>query len=152
MKQRWKPLLIALVWLGAIFATPAVAEIDGDIRAGYYIDTEEPMIGGGILTGLGEGWYFNPNAEIVFVDGGDLITLNGDFHYDFSLGSDASWWLGAGPAILFADADGGDDDTDLGVNLLIGVTALHGKVRPFAQGKVIISDDTEGVISVGIRF
>jgi hypothetical protein len=45
----------------------------------------------------------------------------------------------------------GRRDTDLGLNLLFGL-GLKGNVVPYVQGKVIVSDDTEFVIGIGVRF
>lgn len=155
MRYTRLPLALAtLVGLAALvaLATPAAAEIDGDVRIGYYTDAEEPMIGGGILTHLDDRWYFNPNGEYVLVDNGDLLTINADFHYDFPLNDRWNWWLGAGPALILADPDPGDSDTDLGANLLVGAGATQGRVRPFVQGKVVVADDSEFVVGFGIRF
>jgi hypothetical protein len=152
----------AVLALAAFSApAPAEAQIDLDLRAGIYTDVEEAFIGAGILTGVTGNWYFNPNVEYVFVDPGSLWTLNGDFHYDFLQEGNWSFWAGAGPAIIFRDFDDdgrrgrrGDDDseTDFGANLLAGVGMVRGTVRPYGQVKVVLSDDTEAVLAVGVRF
>ena len=134
------------------------AGVDGDVRAGAYTDAEAAMIGGGVLFDLekSQHWFFNPNAELVFPDEGDLMTLNGDFHYDFASSKNVSYWVGAGPALLFSDDDNdfGDDNdnTDFGANLLAGLGAEHGNIRPFGQLKLTLADDSEAVLLFGIRF
>ena len=40
------------------------------------------MIGVELITPVTRSVFFNPNLEWVFVEGGDLATLNADFHYD----------------------------------------------------------------------
>lgn len=143
-------LLLALV----LPATAGAQDIDGDLRVGVYTDVSEAFVGGGILTQLGNTrWFFNPNAEFVFVDPGDLATLNLDFHYDLVSQGEADFWLGAGPALVLRENRRGDDETDFGVNLLAGVGFLRSSaVRPYFQGKLLLSDESEGVIAFGIRF
>ncbi|HEX6201011.1 MAG TPA: hypothetical protein VF150_12155 [Thermoanaerobaculia bacterium] len=161
-RKRLLSAAAAVLALAAFSApAPAEAQIDLDLRAGIYTDVEEAFIGAGILTDVTGNWYFNPNVEYVFVDPGSLWTLNGDFHYDFLQEGNWSFWAGAGPAIIFRDFDDdgrrgrrGDDDseTDFGANLLAGVGMVRGTVRPYGQVKVVLSDDTEAVLAVGVRF
>lgn len=128
------------------------ADVDVDLRAGWYFDASDVFVGGGALADIGRkaDWYFNPNLEYVFVDAGDLFTLNGDFHYDFETKGDYYFWLGAGPAILFAD--NGDSETDLGVNLLVGWGLKKQGIVPYVQGKFILADESDAAVAVGIRF
>lgn len=146
--------LVALAVLAA--PAPAEAQVDLDVRAGIYTDVEEAFIGAGILTGVTGNWYFNPNVEFVFVDPGSLWTLNGDFHYDFARRGNWTFWAGGGPAVIFRDFEnrrGRDDsETDFGANLLAGFGMTRGAVRPYGQFKVILSDDTEAVLALGLRF
>jgi hypothetical protein len=69
--------------------------------------------------------------------------------------------VGGGPAVIFSgfDAPAGcrrcDDDnqTDLGLNLLAGVGFWKRQaIRPYIQGKVTLSDNTEASIAFGLRF
>ncbi len=150
-------LAIAFTALVVILSTPPAlraGEIDADLRLGVYTDASEGFLGGGILTRFGSSrWLFNPNLEYVFVERGDLATLNADFHYDLTSMGETDFWLGAGPALVFRDNDRGSDDTDLGVNLFAGVGFLRNQaIRPFFQVKLLIYDETEGVLAFGIRF
>jgi hypothetical protein len=127
--------------------------VDGDLRVGVYSDADETFVGGGILAGLGGSWYFNPNLEYVLVDRGDLFTLNADFHYDLARRSEADIWLGGGVALVERSHGHGADDSDVGLNLLAGIGFLrHRPIRPFLQAKLLLADNTEGVIAFGIRF
>lgn len=148
--------LLAVGLLAAVSGMPLRADVDGDVRAGAYTDAEGGMIGGGMLVDLEQSkhWFFNPNVELVFPDEGDLVTLNGDFHYDFANTNRVTYWVGAGPAVLFSDDDVGNDDneTDFGANVLAGLGAMRGDVRPFGQVKVTVADDSEAVLLFGIRF
>ena len=144
------------VWVGlfaALCALPAAAEVDGDLRGGAYTDADAAMVGGGALVNLESTnhWYFNPNVELAFPERADLVTVNGDFHYDFP-GARVAYWVGAGPALRVVDPEVGNRDTDLGANLIAGLGARNGDVRPFGQLKVMVADDSEAALMFGIRF
>jgi len=146
--------LLAAGLLALASVQPALASIDGDVRAGAYTDADAGMVGGGVLMDIDSThhWYFNPNLEIAFPENADLMTVNGDFHYDFPGASKVTYWVGAGPALRFEDPEFGNRDTDLGANLLAGIGSRQGDVRPFGQLKVTIADDSEAVILFGVRF
>ena len=154
-----RPSLLAsalLIGLAAWSATPAAADIDVGLRGGYYTDVGEPFLGADLLMQIQDTrWFFNPNLEYVFVERGDLATLNLDAHYDLDTNDkDFYVWLGGGPAIIFQDQGGRNDDneTDLGLDLLAGVGWQLESVVPYLQAKAIIADDSEVVLAVGIRF
>jgi len=139
--------------------SPAAAQVDFGVRGGVYTDIEEGFLGAELIMPVTGQWFFNPNIEYVFVDPGSLWTLNGDFHYDFAQSGNITFWAGGGPAILFRDFDDDrrgrrddDEETDFGANLLAGLGATRGAIRPYGQVKVILSDDTEAVLAVGVRF
>ncbi len=129
--------------------------IEGDLRLGVYTDVSEAFVGGGLVVPLQEGsrWSFVPNLEYVFVDRGDLLTVNADFQYDIGSEGSVDFWLGAGPALVLRDNDRGHDSTDFGVNLFAGIGLLRDSpLRPFLQGKLLLSDESEGVVAFGVRF
>lgn len=148
----------ALATLAAFSApAPAAAQVDFGVRGGVYTDIEEGFLGVELLMPVTGQWFFNPNIEYVFVDPGSLWTLNGDFHYDFAQSGNLTFWAGGGLAVLFRDFDDrrgrrDDSETDVGANLLAGLGAVRGTIRPYGQVKVILSDDTEAVLAVGVRF
>jgi len=148
-------LFFLTVALLAVAAVPAArADVDIDLRAGIYTDGSDGFLGGGVLWDIGQkgSWYANPNLEYVFVDNGDFFTINGDVHYDFKVDAPFAVWGGGGPAILFSDPDEGDSETDFGLNLLAGLGAKSGSVRPFGQVKLIVSDESQLVFAFGLRF
>ena len=124
------------------------------VRAGYYTKIKEPFVGVELLTRVANRVYFNPNLEYVFVDGAKYFTVNGDFHYDFPTGgNDLYVWLGAGLGWSSFNPEGPDNsDNDLVANLLGGIGFNAGQVIPYVQAKVIIKDDTEFSVAVGLRF
>lgn len=153
-------LAIAMFFL-ALVPAAGRADVDFGVRGGLYSDAEAGFVGVELLTPVTRKWYFNPNFEYVFVDDGDLYTGNLDFHYDFDTRNPFYLWAGAGAAIIRSEIDpppfcrrcDSDAETDLGLNLLGGIGFGKGQaLRPYVQGKVILSDDTEASIAVGIRF
>ena len=148
-------LALAIAGLFLFIPVTAQADLDPGVRAGFYQDADAGFIGGELLWGITREWYLNPNIEYVFVDDGDLYTLNLDAHYDFPVQQPFYVWAGAGAAIINSDLDcrNCDSETDFGLNLLGGIGFGKGQaLRPYVQGKVILSDETEAVIAVGLRF
>jgi hypothetical protein len=153
-----RTLLVVGFALGS--AQSARAEVDFGVRGGFYDDADAGFLGGELLMGITGPWFFNPNFEYVFVDDGSLGTLNADAHYDFPSQGNLSFWAGGGPAVILRETDpprgcgscDGDDEVDIGLNLLGGIGLERGGVRPYLQGKVVLADDTEAVIALGLRF
>lgn len=160
MRVRTSILAICLGLLIAASAMPARADMDLGVRGGLYSDAEAGFLGFELLTDITRQWYFNPNLEYVFVDDGDLFTLNLDAHYDFPSRARHYFWLGGGPAVIFQDRDVERgrriervDETDIGLNLLAGLGFGKGQaIRPYVQGKILLADDTEAVLAFGLRF
>jgi hypothetical protein len=145
---------IVLLAIAATAFIPArsSAQVDVDVRGGVYTDRSALALGAGLLTSVGTSWWFNPNLEAAMGDGSDLITVNGDFHYDIPTGDPVSIYFGGGPALLFVNPEGnGDGSTDVGLNLIGGV-AGRGAARPFGQVKAVLSDNSEVALMGGIRF
>ena len=148
-------LILALAALTVLLfgpTSPAEPHVSGEARGGYHLDAEEGLIGGGLNTHIGDHWYFNPNIEWVFVQNYDLWSINADFHRDLPTSGPAIW-LGGGPAIIVTDPEfNGRRNSDFGLNLLGGVGAKSGSVRPFGQMKVTLSDNSSSSLAFGIRF
>jgi hypothetical protein len=154
------------VWilaLATLFLIPALAQaqVDVGVRGGFYSDASAGFLGGEVLTRTPfRNWFFNPNFEYVFVDDGHLYSLNFDAHYDLHTGGPYSLWLGGGPALIVSTEDafgcrrcGSDNETDLGLNLIAGAGIWpRGAVRPYVQGKVTLSNNTEASLAFGVRF
>lgn len=143
-----------LLFFACAATTPAFAdEAKVGLRGGYYFDTEKPFVGLELLVRVAPRFYFNPNAEYVFVDDAHYFTWYGDFHYDFHVGHGSFAWLGAGLAVTTFDRSGPNDSTtDVGANFLAGVGVRTGGVIPYFQAKVIAKDSSEFVLGFGVRF
>lgn len=144
----------AMVILAAaicLFTPSAGAQVSFGLRAGEYTDIGEPMVGIELITRIAPRWYFNPNIEYVFVDDGDLVTFNGDVHYDFKTGSNVLLvWAGGGLAVVHENFV--ESDTNLGANLLGGVGWKLGEIIPYVQVKALLGDRDDFVVAGGLRF
>jgi hypothetical protein len=127
---------------------------DMSVHLGYYFDSEALSFGFGMLTSVTDNqprWFFNPNAEMIVGDSRDMAAFNADFHYDFASDSDLTFWAGAGPGLYLVEQPS-NDDLHVGLNLLGGFGKLTGSTRPFVQGKVVVMDNSEASLAVGLRF
>ncbi len=152
--RRRLPGLGAACLLSAALAAPAAADVDFGVRAGVYLDDSDPMVGLELLMPLpARDWFFNPNIEAIFSDPQDRYALNLDVHYDFRQTAEYYLWAGAGAAAIHTDAGRNrDGEWDAGLNLLGGVGMRMQGMTPYAQLKVVLSDDSEVSAAVGIRF
>ena len=130
--------------------------IDFGLRGGVYPDEDQPFLGAEALFGMAQTqrWFGNPNVEHAFVDRGDLTAVSFDFHYDFPGGAPYTVWAGAGPTLIHRDMNrpGDRNTTDAGMNVLLGLGARKGDVRPYGQLKAVLAGDSEVVLGVGVRF
>lgn len=156
--RRFFPAVFVLLGFLLVPLT-ARAQADYGFRGGFYTDGTDPFIGFELLHRIGRtDWMFNPNVEAAFGDNRNTVTLNADAHYDLETSGDLSLWVGGGPAIVFRSFDrpfgrGSDNRTDLGLNLLAGVGFNpRASIRPYFQVKMLLSNESEGVIAFGVRF
>jgi hypothetical protein len=148
-----KILIVSIVLL--VVGAVGASAVTFGVRAGYYFDAEAVAVGTELLTPMDDNgrWYFNPNVELAMGDIRDMVALSADFHYDFQPSARTAVWAGAGPAMFIIDRGPfGDDDTDLGANFLVGMGANSGNVRPYAQFRATVKDNTEATVAVGLRF
>lgn len=150
-----KGKVLTITILLAFASMPAFAQFgsewDFGVRTGLYIDTGDPFIGFEALTPITGNWFFNPNVEWVFAEGGDLATLNADVHYDLNLRTRNFVWVGAGLAGIYDNF--GDSEFDIGANILAGIGMRYGTWIPYAQAKVLVSDANDEIVgAVGVRF
>ena len=146
-------LVVPAVAVALCAATPAAADTSFGVRTGVYTDANAGFLGGEVVTSIASSWYFNPNLEVAVAGDRDVVTANGDFHYDFFQDRPYWVWAGGGPAVIHREFENNTDETDLGVNVLGGIAwKTTAKVSPYLQGKVTISNNDEAVLAFGLRF
>lgn len=145
-------ILGALAIVAAIAAFPLHAATLG-VRTGVYTDANAGFVGGEVLTSIAPNFYFDPNLEVALANSRDVVTVNGDFHYDFLTDRSYYVWAGAGPAFVHREFADEADRNDLGANLLAGIGwKTTAKVTPYVQAKVLLSNDDEAILAFGMRF
>jgi hypothetical protein len=146
-------LVGAAVAAALVAVAPARSDTNFGVRTGVYTDANAGFLGGEVVTSIAPSWYFNPNLEVAVSNDRDIVTANGDFHYDFFQDRPYWVWAGGGPAIIHREFADNSDETDFGANFLGGIAwKTASKVSPYLQGKVTISDDDEAVVAFGLRF
>ena len=134
-------------------STYAFSDTTWGVRTGVYTDAEAAFLGGEVVTSIAPSWYFNPNLEVAAAGDRDVISVNGDFHYDFFQDRPYWVWAGGGPAVIHRNRPNESDQTNLGANFLGGIGwKASAKVYPYLQGKVTISETDEAVLAFGLRF
>lgn len=154
METKWRFFIILFV--GAfILLGGSVESLDAQtrlgIRGGIYFDRDEPFVGGHLLHELDNNWIFNPNFEYILVETGSLYTINFDLHHDLPSKSNTIFWFGGGLGINRFILEN-FSNTDLGLNILMGMSFGRGRSIPFLQFKVMVFEETELALGAGITF
>ncbi len=151
--QRISKKMAIIVLFAALFSFNQINAqgLSLDVRGGYYGDADDFFLGGGLNFSI-LSITANPNFEYVFVSGGDFYTINLDGRITVLPLVAGSGWLGGGFVLSSSKISGGDTQTDGGVNLLAGLGLDKLPMKPFAQIKYVISDNSQWVFGVGVRF
>jgi len=151
MKLKAIMALFVFMLLSALSSGSAAAQTRFGVRGGFYLDQDEPFAGAHVVHKIQRGWMFNPNFEYVFVERGSLFTINADLHYDLPSRSTTIFWLGGGLGIShFSEQD--FNNTDTGLNLLMGASFGRRGAIPFVQVKVRVEDNSQLVLGGGVTF
>jgi len=151
MKPKPTMAVFILMFLCVLNSGSAEAQTRFGVRGGVYLDQDDPFVGAHVVHKIQRGWMFNPNFEYVLVDRGSLFTINADLHYDLPSRSATIFWLGGGLGIShFSERD--FNNTDTGLNLLMGASFGRRGAIPFVQVKVKIEDDSQLVLGGGVTF
>jgi hypothetical protein len=150
-------VLAALLLLSLVVPTVSGAgPIGWNLSGGRYDNlagTDHPyFVGLGPRVSLGS-IILAPNAEWLFVDAGQVYTLNLDAAMVVVPAGVASAWVGGGVGFRTVKPDHLDATTDRTLNLLAGAGLNLVPMKPYAQLKWVIEDGQKPVaISAGVRF
>lgn len=151
-KRLTVPLVFALV-----LALMAPRSLDAQLYVGPQVDvaTEyDAGIGARVL-----GNVENMNLEVAgsfdlyFPDGRvDFWELNGNAFYHFHLPENPSVLPYAGGGLNVAQLSNGMDNTELGLNLGGGVRFPLENISPYVEGRAVLSDADQFVVTLGVLF
>ena len=119
-------------------------------RVAYNFDLEDLAIGAQLSIPIATRLEFYPSFDYYFVDPGSAWGMNADLKYRFA--GESLDWLYVGGGLNFTGVDNGNDDTNVGLNLLAGYETLRGSVHPFAEVKGTIGDGSFLQLAVGLNF
>ena len=121
-------------------------------RIGYNFDAEAVTIGGQLSFPIARRLEFYPSADVTLVDNGSMFGVNVDVKYRMPSGGSMEWlYLGTGLGIVSRSVND-NDNTDTGLNLFVGAESLRGRVHPFIEGRVLISDGSTAQLVGGLNF
>jgi hypothetical protein len=110
-------------------------------RAGYSFETDELVVSGNLVVPLTSRVDFYPSADIYRSERGNKIGFNTDLRIRFpKLGQYFYGGIGAG---VISHTVGDSSHTEWGGNLLLGLQAKFGWLRPFAEGRAVFRDRTQ---------
>ncbi len=160
MKLRLAPAVLLAALLPASALAAGSSFQTWGPHVGFSSGPSQFVLGGQLQMGdIAPSVDFVPSIDLGIGDGGTLVSLNGDFHYRFTI-SGATWqpYAGGGAAIHFASRDtpgpGGDSsDTEAGGTLVVGadVPTKSGN-RFFVEGKFGIGDSPDFKAIAGWHF
>jgi hypothetical protein len=95
-----------------------------------------------------------PSVELGVGNDVTLLAINGDFVYEFTEFAQNDWGFYAGAGLALNRWDVGDaSDTDLGLNILGGVTRkLAGSKTAFGEFRLGLEDSPDFKLTVGLNF
>jgi hypothetical protein len=120
-------------------------------RAGYNFQTDEVMLGASFTVPISTQIEFYPSLELYLPDRGNKIGFNGDVK--IFLPTRASYDLYGGAGLGIVNQNLGDvANTDLGLNVLFGISSRVGRIHPFGEARLLVHDDTQLVLLAGVNF
>lgn len=134
---------------------PRAGAMPAGLRGGFSSDPDQFLFGGQIEPDpIAENLYIIPSAEVGIGDDLFSLTFNGDFQYRFRTGGGVRPFAGAGVALWWVDPDnGGDSETEFGVNALGGIFFGSGGQPMFLELKLGLTDDIPDLKLVfGVNF
>ncbi|MBC7897508.1 MAG: hypothetical protein H7066_18965 [Cytophagaceae bacterium] len=120
-------------------------------RVTYNFDAEAVGIGGHALVPLSTNVDFYPSIDIFLPDNGSLLGANLDFRVHPMPRDAAMLYLGAGLNLMRASA-GGSSNTEAGLNLLGGLEARTGVIRPFGELRLMVGDGSSVALAGGLNI
>lgn len=120
-------------------------------RVSYQFDLKKPGIGVQLGVPLIRYLEFYPSLDYFFVDVGSFAVVNADLKYRIATESINWLYVGGGLNVRRSGA-GGLTATRAGVNALVGVEPLQGRIHPFGEFRFTVNNGSTAQISAGLNF
>jgi len=119
------------------------------LHLGYNFDVDRALLGAQASLPLVPGFDFYPSFDYYFVPTGSLWAVNADLKYrpPTILG----WYVGAGLDIAHTSA-AGSSATNTNLNLLAGLEARRGPMRPYAEARLLLGNGSALQLQGGLSF
>jgi hypothetical protein len=141
------------VMIMSLFAVSGGAQASSHVgmRMGYNFTNEELMLSANLTVPMARRVEFYPSIDIYTPDRGNRIGFNGDVKVMFPMSPGPQFYVGGGLGVL-SRTEGDFSNTDLGVNLLMGLESRSGWIHPFAEGKVLLHDRSQFQLIGGLNL
>ena len=153
MRSKLRGVVLAVLLVPAI---AAVAHTQTDRmhigpHVAFEFDNQDFAIGAQFSVPVAKRLEVYPSFDYYFVDIGSLWALNADLKW--RVARERPDWLYLGTGLNISRSTNGNlHHTDAGLNLIVGVESLKGKVHPFGEGRLIVSDETRFQLAAGLNF
>ncbi len=149
----FSPFTLLLGLTAGIFGGTAGAQASTHVggRVGYNFDTREVMFSANLTVPMTSRVEFYPSLDVYAPDRGNRIGYNGDVKVMFPMTSGPQFYAGGGVGVVnrtVADFS----DTDVGLNLLLGLESRSGWIHPFVEGKVLVHDQSQFQLIGGLNL
>jgi hypothetical protein len=151
--------LLSAALLTSAVASPARAERNTiGPHLGVNFDYDDPFIGveGRIdLARLNPNLILqlNPSFSLYFLDGpADMFNISVNVPFEFRVNETLRPFFAPGLGIWHWDWDGRDGDTELMLNLIVGLLFILPPVEPFFQLRIAVGDSSFAELMGGILF
>jgi hypothetical protein len=145
-------VLAALMTVLPVSGAGAQATTHVGMRIGYNFDFDEVLFGANLTVPMTSHIEFYPSLEIYAPESGNRLGFNGDVKVMLPRRSALGPQLYAGGGLGIVNVNQGDvSKTDIGVNLLFGIESRVGWMHPYAEGKILLYDDTQIALIGGVN-
>jgi hypothetical protein len=146
--------LLAGSFVAALIAASsagAQASTHVGMRAGYNFRTEEAIFSANLTVPMTNRVEFYPSVDIYTPEVGNRMGFNGDLKFLFPTAPGPQFYAGGGLGIVNRNARD-FSDTEVGLNLLMGIESRTGWIHPFAEGKVLFQDRSQFQLIGGLNL
>ena len=149
----WIASIGALIAL-SMSTTPVDAQANSHVgmRVGYNHRTQEVLLSANLLVPMTSRIFFYPSLDVYLPEDGNRIGFNGDIKVALpGAATGPQLYAGAGIGVVNRNEEG-FSNSDLGANLLFGVESQIGWIHPFAEGKIMLHNQSQLQLIAGVNI